>query len=736
MKFKKSSWLSAGFTMVIIFTFWLAGFNFAYAVWSEPASAPPAGNVAAPLNEGTSFSGDVNGAWNSLTIKGCSINQILKSDGTIWSCTDFSTAVPNLLSVLNAGEDAKAFGGTVYIGEDVAGHQANFKVLGGEIRAKWLHADSASGENTIAGNLDIGTTINPDGAKLNIVGTKGLRVVGNSASDYGAYVSNSDQSLQAYLAYNNTGISAYGTVGGVMGYDSTSNAYGYLGYLNNGVWAYSTNGYAVYGWTFNGNAIYGSSVTGWAGYFTGGKGVYANQICLGSTTDCKTNWSQVGQSQWITSGSNIYYNNGNVGIGTNNPTGLLQLNGGNTVSRFNQGTNDTFLTMNDSVGTALLGSTAGIPFVGSQSNTDFTIRTNNSEKVRITTAGNVGIGTASPNNTIQVAGLINFNNTIFGTFLGYQAGNVTTGNYNSFVGFQAGYSNLSGSNNSAMGVSALSANIDGYFNSAMGVQALRSNISGISNSAMGVQALYANTTGSYNSAMGVSALNQNTTGFNNSAMGMNALNQNTTGFNNSAMGIEAGRSITTGNSNTFLGYGAGNINQKADAVNSMALGSGAYATVDNQVVIGNNSITMTLLKGNVGIGTITPDSRLVVNGLIKSLYNGQAYFQGGDDATFNDVNQANTVGIYGLQDSTKGCFRLGSNSFGDICGASGNVGIGTAAPGQKLEVSGGIRLNPTTGKPACNVNSRGTMWFTQAAADILEVCARNSNGNYTWKSLF
>ena len=87
---------------------------------------------------------------------------------------------------------------------------------------------------------------------------------------------------------------------------------------------------------------------------------------------------------------------GNIGIGTNNPTGRLQLNGGNTVSRFNQWTNDTFLTMNDSVGIALLGSTAGIPFVGSQSNTDFTIRAANSEKVRVTTAGNVGIGTTNP----------------------------------------------------------------------------------------------------------------------------------------------------------------------------------------------------------------------------------------------------------------------------------------------------------------------------------------------------
>ena len=33
-------------------------------------------------------------------------------------------------------------------------------------------------------------------------------------------------------------------------------------------------------------------------------------------------------SQWITSGSNIYYNTGNVGIGTNNPSNILQVGDG------------------------------------------------------------------------------------------------------------------------------------------------------------------------------------------------------------------------------------------------------------------------------------------------------------------------------------------------------------------------------------------------------------------------
>ena len=148
----------------------------------------------------------------------------------------------------------------------------------------------------------------------------------------------------------------------------------------------------------------------------------------------------------------------------------------------------------------------------------------------------------------------------------------------------------------AIGMNALRVNT-GYYNSAMGINSLFANTTGNYNSAMGQNSLLANTTGSFNSAMGLYALASNTAGNYNSAMGMYTLYSNITGSYNSAMGRDTFRSNTTGNYNSFFGYAAGyHANQKVDAVNSMGLGANTWTTASNQIVIGDTSITETLLK--------------------------------------------------------------------------------------------------------------------------------------------
>ena len=142
-------------------------------------------------------------------------------------------------------------------------------------------------------------------------------------------------------------------------------------------------------------------------------------------------------------------------------------------------------------------------------------------------------------------------------------------------------------------------NATGGNNSTYGVSAAFSLTTGIENEAIGWQALYFTTTGFRNVAIGNSSLQSNVVGYHNTAVGR-ASGLLTTGFENSYFGQSAGASITTGTNNTFVGNLAGsNASQIATAVNSMALGNGAFTTANNQVVIGNTDVTSTILRGNV-----------------------------------------------------------------------------------------------------------------------------------------
>jgi hypothetical protein len=65
------------------------------------------------------------------------------------------------------------------------------------------------------------------------------------------------------------------------------------------------------------NSLYKLDVSGKVNTSTG--------LCIAG--DCKTAWSQVGSSQWTTSGTTINYSTGNVGINTATPTEKLHVTG-------------------------------------------------------------------------------------------------------------------------------------------------------------------------------------------------------------------------------------------------------------------------------------------------------------------------------------------------------------------------------------------------------------------------
>ena len=120
----------------------------------------------------------------------------------------------------------------------------------------------------------------------------------------------------------------------------------------------------------------------------------ADQICFG--TDCKSSWAGAGGSQWTTSGNNIYYNSGNVGIGTNNPGSLLHLKKTTAAELKIESVNEeSQLVLSYGQGNQwTLKNMLGI----------FQIAHNGSERLRISANGNIGIANLDPQAKLDIKG--------------------------------------------------------------------------------------------------------------------------------------------------------------------------------------------------------------------------------------------------------------------------------------------------------------------------------------------
>ena len=90
---------------------------------------------------------------------------------------------------------------------------------------------------------------------------------------------------------------------------------------------------------------------------------------------------------------------GNIGIGTSSPTSVS----GYTVLDLTGSSGGIYETSNGTQ-TARLYTTVAQGYVGTSSNHDFGILTNETERIHITSGGNVGIGTDNPTRKLEVAG--------------------------------------------------------------------------------------------------------------------------------------------------------------------------------------------------------------------------------------------------------------------------------------------------------------------------------------------
>ena len=177
---------------------------------------------------------------------------------------------------------------------------------------------------------------------------------------------------------------------------------------------------------------------------------FATPVIVQGPTGSQGKTGPTGASPWVLSGTNTYYTQGNVGIGTQTPTSALTVNGTITSSK-----------------DALINSVT------------------------------VGLGGGSNTSNLAIGSQALYSNIL--------------GNLNTAIGEQTLYSIIDGNYNTAIGGQALFLTTSSLNNTAIGSQTLYLNTSGSYNTAIGTNALYNNTTGSNNVAIGDRAMYNNST---------------------------------------------------------------------------------------------------------------------------------------------------------------------------------------------------------------------------------
>ncbi|MCD6566254.1 MAG: hypothetical protein J7K53_09965 [Bacteroidales bacterium] len=265
-------------------------------------------------------------------------------------------------------------------------------------------------------------------------------------------------------------------------------------------------------------------------------------------------------------------------------------------------------------------------------------------------------------------------------FIGHESGQkITNGEYNTFFGFEAGYSTeggievspgqWEGCNNIFIGYQSGYDNITGYKNVFIGYKSGANNTSGEKNIFIGNASGEFNTTGGYNSFIGYNAGIVNSTGIGNTFLGSNCGFYNSTGAFNTCLGSHTGEYLDACSANTFIGTYSGHGGGFPGSYPSTKI-TGNYNTFlgyrsgfDN--LSGSNN---TYLGYQSGHGNASGSGNVFIG-------SEAGYNEAGSNKLYIDNTNTTTPLIYG-------------DFASDVLRFNANVGIGSTSTSAKLYVNG------------------------------------------------
>ena len=418
-------------------------------------------------------------------------------------------------------------------------------------------------------------------------------------------------------------------------------------------------------------------------------------------TASTTEWANKVSSQWTSSGSNIYYNTGNVGIGTTSPTDKLLVEGvigsgaGTTAGEIRSYQSNSFPSFYVALKTDQATGKSGLYRSGANffnyydtNSGDVVLdavhatvgsllfKINGSEKMRVDRAtGNVGIGTSTPSSALQVAGTVTVgistssasqllipNGTISAPAIKFMdTANGAVGIYKAGAGVAFGVNGSVSANMTATGITAAGYGIMGATNAQAGGLAMTTGAvswgpnttmdTGLSRGGVGKLYVGNGSSGDYTGTLVAGNIGIGTT--------------------NPLVTLDVPTASTTNSLARF-----GTLEMQTSALNNAWLGENIY----------NNGTNF--IRRQAG-------------------YAGLLAFQSGELQT--RVAGTGIAGVSAvlktpLKVNTNGSVALGGDAtttVGALDGASmvitstGNVGIGTTSPASKLDVWGTMNVNGT-----------------------------------------